>query len=131
MSEHAHSTPKDYVKIWAILVVLLFVSIIGPEFGIRSVTLFTAFGIAFIKAGLVVRKFMHIGDSPPFISYIMVTCLVFMLLFFAGTAPDVMKDSGDNWVKPAATWQYTPEPAHHDSNGSDGHESDDTDAAAH
>ena len=24
-----------------------------------------------------------------------------MLLFFAGTAPDVMKHSGSNWAKPA------------------------------
>ena len=27
--------------------------------------------------------------------------LVFMLLFFAGVAPDVMKDEGSGWVKPA------------------------------
>jgi hypothetical protein len=32
--------------------------------------------------------------------YILATTLVFMLLFFAGTAPDVMKHSGDNWQKP-------------------------------
>jgi hypothetical protein len=25
---------------------------------------------------------------------------VFVLLFFAGTSPDVMKWEGDNWVKP-------------------------------
>jgi len=86
-------------------------------------------GIAVVKAYLVARNFMHINMAPKFVTYLMVTCLVFMLLFFAGVAPDVMKDSGDNWVKPTATWQYTPEPAHHESNGSDGHESDDTDAA--
>ena len=38
-----------------------------------------------------------------FISYIVVTLLVFMFLFFAGVAPDVMKDEGANWVKPS--WQ--------------------------
>jgi hypothetical protein len=37
---------------------------------------------------------------PKFISYIMVTCLVFMLLFFSATAPDVMRKQGSNWVKP-------------------------------
>ncbi len=113
MSEHAHSTPADYVKVWGILVVLLIISIIGPELGIQWVTLVTAFGIAVVKAGLVVRKFMHIQNSPPYISYIMVTCLVFMLLFFAGTAPDVMQDTGDNWVKRTEQWQFTPEPLHH------------------
>ena len=29
--------------------------------------------------------------------------LIFMLLFFAGTAPDVMQETGSNWVKP--DWQ--------------------------
>ena len=37
--------------------------------------------------------------------------VVFMLLFFAGTAPDVMKWEGDNWVK-TYTVQETPA-AHH------------------
>jgi caa(3)-type oxidase subunit IV len=100
MSEDGHHT--NYVKIWAILMVLLFVSVIGPEFGIRSLTLFTAFGIACIKAYMVATKFMHIDQMPSFVSYLVITCLVFMLLFFAGVAPDVMNDAGSNWVKP--TW---------------------------
>ncbi len=100
MSEDGHHT--NYVKIWAILMVLLGVSIIGPEFGIRWLTLFTAFGIACIKAYMVATKFMHIDKMPSFVSYIVITCLVFMLLFFAAVAPDVMNDSGTNWVKP--TW---------------------------
>ena len=100
MSEDGHHT--NYVKIWAILMVLLFVSIIGPEFGIRWLTLFTAFGIACIKAYMVATKFMHIDKMPSFVSYIVITCLVFMLLFFSAVAPDVMNDTGSNWVKP--TW---------------------------
>ena len=35
MSESEHHHP-NYVKIWAILVVLLGISVIGPELGIRS-----------------------------------------------------------------------------------------------
>lgn len=102
MSEHAHEDhTKHYVRIWAILVVLLVVSVIGPELGIRAVTLITAFGIAVVKAYLVVKNFMHINVEQRFIPYAMVTCLVFMLLFFAGTAPDVMKAEGSGWQKPA------------------------------
>lgn len=102
MSEHAeeHGT-SHYVKVWAILLVLLAVSIIGPEFGIQWVTLVTAFGIAVVKAYMVVTRFMHINLTPRFVIYTVTTTLVFMLLFFAGTAPDVMKSSGTNWVKPA------------------------------
>jgi len=101
MSEHAEHTPTDYVKIWAILVVLLAISVIGPMFEIRVVTLITAFGIAVVKAYLVAKNFMHITLEPKFVSYFVVTALVFMLLFFAGTAPDVMKDEGTQWQKPA------------------------------
>ena len=99
----------DYVKVYWILLALLVVSIVGPELGIRPVTLFTAFGVAVIKAYLVVKNFMHINLSPRYIAYLSATCIVFMLLFFAGTAPDVMNMNGHNWRKPlweedAARW---------------------------
>ena len=99
MSENEHHT--NYVKIWAILVVLLVISVIGPMAEIRWLTLVTAFGIACIKAYMVAMKFMHLGEMPKFITYIVVTCLVFMLLFFAGVAPDVMAKEGSNWKKPS------------------------------
>lgn len=93
--------PKHYVKIWAILLVLLMVSIIGPTFEIQVVTLVTAFGIAIVKAVLVVRHFMHLPLERRFVTYIVSTGLVFMLLFYAAVAPDVMKETGTNWEKPA------------------------------
>jgi len=99
MAGHEDHT-KHYVRIWAILTVLLIVSIIGPEIGIRVVTLFTAFGIAVVKTYLVAKHFMHINVEQRFIPYTVATCLVFMFLFFAGTAPDVMKAEGTGWQKP-------------------------------
>ncbi len=109
MSEAAHG-PRHYVKIWAILIVLLTISILGPLVGIQEVTLVTAFGIAVVKAWLVLKNFMHITDQPRFVSYMIATCLVFMLLFFAGTAGDVMNQTGDNWYKPQVEIAA---PAHH------------------
>lgn len=96
----AHHDHPNYVKIWAILLGLLIVSVIGPMFGIKAVTLITAFGIALVKAYLVAKNFMHINVEPRFVIYLMTTMLVFMLLLFAGAAPDVMKFSGTNWQKP-------------------------------
>ncbi|MBW2314529.1 MAG: cytochrome C oxidase subunit IV family protein, partial [Deltaproteobacteria bacterium] len=84
-----HGT-QYYVKIWGILLVLLVISIFGPFLEIPAVTLITAFGIAFVKAYLVVKNFMHLNVQPAFVGYMLSTCLVFMLLLFAGTAPDVM-----------------------------------------
>ena len=103
MSEHAAHYPINYVRIWFILVALLIVSVAGPMLGHKWLTLFTAFGIACIKAYLVAKNFMHINMEPRFISYAIITVLVFMLLFFAGVSPDVMKAEGSGWVKPA--WQ--------------------------
>jgi len=98
-----HDSPhyvKHYVRIWAILVVLLVVSIFGPFVGIEAVTLITAFGVALVKAYLVAKNFMHLNVQPRFVGYLLSTCLVFMLLFFSGTSPDVMKHEGTHWVKP-------------------------------
>ena len=101
-----------YVKIWAILCCLLVVSVIGPLVGdvIREsnatlalwVTLITAFGIAFYKAYLVAKHFMHLDVEKPIVWYFLITALAFMVLFFAGVAPDVMNHEGSNWVNHAA-----------------------------
>ena len=91
----------NYVKIWAILLALLIVSVLGPFIGIKAVTLMTAFGIAIVKAYLVVKNFMHIDVAPKIVTYLVLTMLLFMLLFFAGAAPDVMESHGSNWTKPS------------------------------
>jgi caa(3)-type oxidase subunit IV len=112
-AEHAgaHHHP-NYLRIWAILLLLLVVSVAGPMLGVLWITLVTAFGIAGVKAYLVAKNFMHIDMEKSFIAYMMVTVLVFVLLFFAGTAPDVMKDEGQRWVKPA--WQHAEAAAAHE-----------------
>ena len=108
--DHDHGQ-AHYVKIWAILLVLLIISILGPvlaphlEFGFLEawmITIMTAFGIAVVKAYLVAANFMHLNIEKKYISYMLATMLMFMLLFFAGTAPDVMKHKGQNWENVAA-----------------------------
>jgi caa(3)-type oxidase subunit IV len=97
----AHAHHPNYVKIWAILLALLVVSVAGPFLGIQIVTLITAFGIAIVKAYLVVKNFMHIDIAAKVVTYMVLTMLLFMLLFFAGAAPDVMESPGSNWEKPS------------------------------
>jgi caa(3)-type oxidase subunit IV len=96
--EHSHH--PNYVRIYVILLVLLGVSVIGPEFGVRWVTLVTAFGVAVWKAYLVARNFMHLSFAPRYVGYLVATCLLFMVMLFAGVAPDVMKAEGTRWEKP-------------------------------
>ncbi len=114
MSEHEEHAAHEvnYVKIWAILLVLLAVSLAGPTLEIKIVTLLTAFGVAIVKAYLVAKNFMHLNIEPRYAVYLLCTMLAFMLLFFAGTAPDVMKHEGSNWVKPVVEVK-NPTPEHH------------------
>jgi caa(3)-type oxidase subunit IV len=98
-AEHTHH--PNYWKIYWILLALLAVSVTGPFLEIRVVTLITAFGIAIVKAYLVARNFMHINVAARYVAYLMCTMLVFMLLFFAGSAGDVMNARGRNWDKPS------------------------------
>lgn len=99
MSEHAHH--RNYVKIWGILLALLVVSVVGPMFGIRVVTLITAFGIAVVKAYIVAKNFMHLDVEKPIVHWALGISVIFMVLLFAGVAPDVMKDDGQRWRKDA------------------------------
>jgi caa(3)-type oxidase subunit IV len=95
---HAHE-PRDYIRIWALLCVLLVVSVIGPTLEIRVVTLITAFGVAIVKAYLVAKHFMHLGIEKRWVAYILLAMLAFMLVYFGGVAPDVLKQTGHQWDK--------------------------------
>jgi caa(3)-type oxidase subunit IV len=115
MSHDAHTAPRHghppYVRIYLVLLALLAVSLIGPTFGLPLLTLVTAFGIAIVKATMVAAYFMHLNIEERYVWYILLVMLGFMLVMFAGIAPDVMLPGGQNWVHlpitPAAP------PAHH------------------
>ena len=96
-----HGVHRNYVKIWAILLVLLCISVAGPFAGIRTITLITAFGVALVKAYMVAKNFMHLDIEKPIIRWLMAVALVQMVLLFSGLSPDVMKDRGRNWQKDA------------------------------
>ena len=98
---HAHGPHRNYVKIWAILVVLLVVSVIGPMLGIRWVMLVTAFGVALVKAYMVAKNFMHLDIEKPIVHWILLVALALMVLLYGALAPDVQKGAGQGWKKDA------------------------------
>jgi caa(3)-type oxidase subunit IV len=109
--------PMKYMKIWGILLVLLAVSIAGPMFERPTVTLVTAFGIALVKASLVVTYFMHLNVEKRYIRYMLYAMLLMIGLLFAGTAPDVMQTSGLRWQNQAVR-ELIEEHATHEGNPS-------------
>lgn len=113
MSEHKHI---DYKKIYIALVILLAISVAGPHLGIFWVTLITAFGVAVVKANLVVQNFMHLKSEKRIMKWMLATSLVLMFLFFAGVSPDIMEHHGTRWVNDAAIAATARgiEPPHHE-----------------
>jgi caa(3)-type oxidase subunit IV len=103
MTTETHVHHPNYVKIWAILVALLIVSVVGSMSHVRVVLLIAAFGVALVKAYLVAKNFMHVTVEKRWVPYLLVMCLLFIAILFAGVAPDVMKHSGENWNKNPAS----------------------------
>jgi caa(3)-type oxidase subunit IV len=103
-----HAQHPNYVKIWAILVVLLIVSVLGSMTHIRDVVLIAAFGVAIVKAYLVAKNFMHVNVEKRWVPYLLIVCLLFVAILFAGVAPDVMKHSGLHWTNPSAEQPANP-----------------------
>lgn len=92
-----HHGPGYYVKIWALLMVLLIISIVGPMLENQILTLITAFGIAVVKAIIVAGFFMHLNIEKRLIWYMLIGMLLMVTLFFAGVAADVHRLDGSNW----------------------------------
>lgn len=92
----------NYKKIYFILLGLLVLSVAGPFIGVFWVTMITAFGIALVKANLVIQNFMHLRTEKRLVKWILITSLVLMALFVGGVAPDVYRHEGQNWVNNAA-----------------------------
>lgn len=113
---HEDHGPGFYVKIWAILLVLLIISILGPMFGNVWLTLATAFGIAVVKAGMVAAYFMHLNVEKKYIWYLLLSMLLAMGVLFMGISPDVMQHRGSNWLNRAShnlAEQYRESPPEH------------------
>jgi caa(3)-type oxidase subunit IV len=96
----------NYFGIYVALVVLFLISVAGPEIGeftgLRWITLVTAFGIAVVKARLVIDNFMHLKWEKRLMKSMLVTSLVLMALMMAGISSDVLNHEGRNWENLAA-----------------------------
>mgnify|MGYP003650311909 CR=1 FL=1 len=102
--EGGHHVP--YFKIYVALVVLFLISVAGPEVGeltgLRWITLVTAFGIALVKANLVIQNFMHLRWEQKLMKWVLVSSVLLIVLMVAGISPDVMNHEGNNWENVAA-----------------------------
>lgn len=96
----------NYFGIYVVLLILFLISVAGPEVGeatgLRWITLITAFGIALVKAQLVISNFMHLKWEKRLMKWMLTTSVVLMFLMVAGVSPDVLNHEGNNWENLAA-----------------------------
>ncbi len=92
-----HTPHPNYLAVYGVLLSLFAISVAGPLWGMWWLTLITAFGVAVVKATMVAAYFMHLNVERRYIWYVLLIMLGFMLVLFAGVAPDVLARSGQNW----------------------------------
>jgi caa(3)-type oxidase subunit IV len=102
MSDDQNGHHVNYKKIYFILLGLLVVSVAGPFVGVVWITLVTAFGIAVVKANLVIQNFMHLKWEKRLMKWLLGASLLLMAVMVAGVAPDIMNHEGNNWDNLAA-----------------------------
>jgi caa(3)-type oxidase subunit IV len=99
---HGESHAQHYIRTWMLLCVLLVISIAGPMLEIQIITLLTAFGIAGVKAWIVMKHFMHLTVEKPIVIYILATSVAFMVMMFSAVGIDVLNHEGARWSNEAA-----------------------------
>jgi caa(3)-type oxidase subunit IV len=103
---HGDAHHVNYFGIYVTLVILFLISVSGPEIGtltgLRWITLVTAFGIAIVKANLVISNFMHLKWEKRIMKWMLTTSLILLALLMAGVSPDVLNHEGRNWENVAA-----------------------------
>lgn len=98
----AASHHPNYKRIYLTLLILLVISVAGPFLGIRWVTIIAAFGIAVVKANMVIQNFMHLKWERRIAKYVLAAAVALLLLFYYGVAPDVQHHRGQHWVNDGA-----------------------------
>lgn len=83
-------TESNIIKIWGALVVLLGLSLVLGELKNAELATILIFGVATVKAYLVLSYYMGLKWEPKFVSYILLSALAFMAVLFFYLVPDIV-----------------------------------------
>ena len=84
-----HLSPKHYVQIWAVLVVLLALSMLAGLMKSALLGTVLIFGVAFIKAAIVLACFMHLTIEYVWLKVFVGFGILCAIFFILGVFPDV------------------------------------------
>ena len=102
MSTHAHIIPKvrDYIGVWAALLVLTFVTAAVSEINLGDINIVLALAIAVFKASLVAWIFMGVRYTTNLTKLFVVAGLVWLAIMILLTSSDYI----------SRDWTYQPQP---------------------
>lgn len=81
---------SSLIKIWAALLIMLFVSIALGYLKNATIGTILIFSIATIKAYLVAGYYMGLKREPRYIAGILASGLIFMVILFVYLVPDIV-----------------------------------------
>jgi cytochrome c oxidase subunit IV len=90
-SEQGHTIPYGtLISVWAVLLVLTFVTVQASRIDLGAWNIWIALGIASGKAGLVVFFFMHMKYEQPLLRWLFYGTLLILAIFIGLTFFDVL-----------------------------------------
>lgn len=103
MSEHHHvASEKFYFQIFALLLVLLVITVLAAYIDLGALSTVLAMTIAIIKALLVILYFMHVRDGSR-LTWVFSGAAFFWLLILLGLTMSDYLSRG--WIQPSEGWE--------------------------
>jgi cytochrome c5 len=81
---------SDIVRLWGVLMAALVLSLVAGIAGSPRLAVALVFGVAVVKAGLVLAVYMHLGLAPAWIRRVALSAALVVAAFTAGVWPDVV-----------------------------------------
>ncbi|MCC5829019.1 MAG: cytochrome C oxidase subunit IV family protein [Phycisphaeraceae bacterium] len=90
--EHVHAVPLSLLTgIFVILMILTGLTVAATWVELGALNVWVALLIALVKAAFVALYFMHLRWDSPFNSFVLITSLVFVVLFIGVTLMDSLQ----------------------------------------
>ncbi len=93
---HVHVVPtKVLVGVWAVLIVLTWLTVSATKVDLGPLNIYIALGIAVVKSTFVALYFMHLRYDRPFHGVVFVVALLFVALFISFALLDTKEYHAD------------------------------------
>ena len=94
MTQPSHSSP-GYFLIFGVLIAALAASLIVGHVWQNTYAAVFIYAVALMKAYLVLQHFVHLKAERRWVKVLVISCVLLLILLFAGLAPDIVAVYGE------------------------------------